>query len=168
MNAKRWSKRKHDNVVRIAHCKNSALNIMWGNLERDDKWYVHTLEKVIENKEVKILWDVIKQSDKEIEARKPDIVTIKKEKNCRVIDISMPMDITSTSKKEKNEVKEDFKISGFQDRNTKNENITSDKVVPVICSALWSSTKHLKNCINELREHRYITKNNTTRTALES
>ena len=43
---------------------------MWGNLEKDDKWYVDTMENVIEKKDVKILWNVIIQSDKEIKARK--------------------------------------------------------------------------------------------------
>lgn len=73
---------------------------MWGNLEKDDKWYVHTMENVIEKKDVKILWNVIIQSDKEIKARKPDIVTIKKERNCKVINISVPCD-TTIRKKEK-------------------------------------------------------------------
>ena len=41
---------------------------------------IHTLEKFIENKDVKIM------------ARKPDIATIKKERNCRVIYILMPWD----------------------------------------------------------------------------
>ena len=51
----------------------------------------------------------------------------------------------------------------FQDRNTRNVNIASYKAVPVICGAIWSRTKNLQNCINELGEHRYIIKNNTTR-----
>lgn len=73
---------------------------MWGNLEKDDKWYVDTMENVIEKKDVKMLWNVIIQSDKEIKARKPDIVTIKKERNCKVINISVPCD-TTIRKKEK-------------------------------------------------------------------
>lgn len=73
---------------------------MWGNLEKDDKWYVDTMENVIEKKDVKMLWNVIIQSDKEIKARKPDIVTIKKERNCKVINISVPCD-TTICKKEK-------------------------------------------------------------------
>ena len=43
------------------------------NLKRSEKWYEHA-PGVNENEEIKILWDVMIQSDREIKARKPDIV----------------------------------------------------------------------------------------------
>ena len=50
---------------------------------------------------MKILWDVIIHCDREIKARKPDIVVVNKnEKNCAIIDIA----ISGVSKKEKKKI----------------------------------------------------------------
>ncbi|XP_063595812.1 uncharacterized protein LOC134772704 [Penaeus indicus] len=68
--AQKEYKRRHDNVARIVHwhlCKKY-------NLERTEKWYEHAPEGVVENDEVKLLWDVNIQCDHLIEARRPDIV----------------------------------------------------------------------------------------------
>ena len=71
------------------------------NLKRSEKWYEHALG-VVENEEVKILWDLVIQCDKEIKARKPDIVVVNKnEKSCSIIDIAIPGDINLV-KKDKN------------------------------------------------------------------
>ena len=43
---------------------------------------------------MKILWDVLFQCDREIKARKPDIIVVNKnERSCTIIDISIPGDI---------------------------------------------------------------------------
>ena len=67
--AQKQYKRRHDNVSKIVHWK------LWGkyNLKRSEKWYEHAPESVVENEEVKVLWDVTIQCDREIKARKPDI-----------------------------------------------------------------------------------------------
>ena len=71
------------------------------NLKRSKKWYEHALG-VVENEEVKILWNVVIQCDKEIKARKPDIVVVNKnEKSCSIIEIAIPGDINLV-KKDKN------------------------------------------------------------------
>ena len=47
------------------------------------------------------MWDVIIHCDREIKARKPDIVVVNKnEKNCAIIDIA----ISGVSKKEKKKI----------------------------------------------------------------
>ena len=57
------------------------------DIQRDDKWYDHKSEGVIENERAKI------HCDHHIEHRKPDIVLIEKEsKLCRIIDIACPAD----------------------------------------------------------------------------
>ena len=71
------------------------------NLERSEKWYEHAPECVVEDEEVKDLWDVMIQFDGEIMARKPDIVVVNKnERICAIIDITIIGDIT-VSEKEK-------------------------------------------------------------------
>ena len=70
------------------------------NLIRSEKWYEHALG-VVENEEVTILWDAVIQCDREIKARKPDIVVVNKnERSCAIIDIVIPGDIR-VSEKEK-------------------------------------------------------------------
>ena len=59
------------------------------------------MQKVPRKDEVKDLWDVMIQFDREIMARKPDIVVVNKnERICAIIDIAIIGDIT-VSEKEK-------------------------------------------------------------------
>ena len=105
--AQKESKRRHDNVARIVHEKLCGKY----NLKRSEKWYEHAPEGVVENEEVKILWDVMIQCDREIKARKPDIVVVNKnERSCAIIDIAIPGDIRVTAKeKEKTERHQELK-----------------------------------------------------------
>ena len=90
--AQKEYKRRHDNVARIVHWKLCGKY----NLKRSEKWYEHAPEDVVENEEVKILWDVMIQCDREIKARKPDIVVVNQnERSCARIDIAIPPDIKS-------------------------------------------------------------------------
>ena len=51
-------------------------------------------EVVVENEEVKVLWDINFQSNNMIEARKSDIIVIdKKERKGIIIDIALPADV---------------------------------------------------------------------------
>ena len=141
--AQKEYKRRHDNVARIVHWKLCEKY----NLKRSEKWYEHAPEDVVENEEVKILWDVMIQCDREIKARKPDIVVVNKnERSCAIIDIAIPGDIR-VSEKEKE------KIERYQElkREIKRMwNIRSIKVIPVVVGALGSTSKKLKICIEEL------------------
>ena len=51
----------YNNVARIVHRKLCGKY----NLIRSEEWYEHALEGVVENEEVKILWDVMIQCDRE-------------------------------------------------------------------------------------------------------
>ena len=66
--AQREYKRRHDNVARIVHWAICGKY----DIQRDDKWYDHKPEGVIENERAKILWDFMIQCDHQIEHRKPD------------------------------------------------------------------------------------------------
>ena len=60
---------------------------------------------------MKILWDVMIQCEREIKARKADIVVVNKnERNCAIIDIAIPGDIrVSEREKEKIERYQELK-----------------------------------------------------------
>ena len=73
---------------------------MWKyNLKKSEKWYEDAPEGVVENTEVKILWDIMIQCDREIKERKTDTFVVNKnERSCKIIDIAIPGDIRVTEK----------------------------------------------------------------------
>ena len=132
-------RRRHD-VAKIVHWKLSGKY----NPKRSEKWYKHAPEDAVENEEVKNLWDVMIQCDREITTRKPDIVAVNKnERSCAKIDIAIPRDIR-VSEKEKE------KIERYQElkREIKRmRNIKSNRFIPVVVGTLGSTSKKLKKCI---------------------
>ena len=135
--ARKEYKRRHDNVARIVHWELCGKY----NLKRSEKWHENVPEGIVESEEVKILWDVMILYDREIKARKPDIVVVNKNETCYAItDIAIPGDIRD-SKKEKE------KIERYQElkREIKRiRNIRSIKVIPVVVGALCSTSKKLQ------------------------
>ena len=93
--AQKEYKRRHDNVARKIHwdiCKKRGL-------ECSEKWYEHAPEGVVENDDVKLLWDVNIQCDNVIKARKPDLILVdKKERKATIIDIAVPADVNVEEK----------------------------------------------------------------------
>ena len=88
---------EHDNVARINYWRLCGKY----NLKRYEKWYGYAPEGVIKNEEVKILWDVVIQSGREIKTRKPDIVVVNRnERSCAIIDIAIPGDIAKRRNRE--------------------------------------------------------------------
>ena len=87
------------------------------------------------------------QYDIKIKVRKPDIVVVNKnERSCTIIDIAISGDIRVCEKeKEKMERYQELKRKIKRMRNIK-----SIKVIPVVVGALVSTSKKLKNCIEEL------------------
>ena len=61
--------------------------------DHTNKRYMHNPEPVLENETNKFLWDFEIQTDHIISARRPDlIITIKKEKTCRIVDFVVTVD----------------------------------------------------------------------------
>ena len=62
-------------------------------------WYKHKPQKVVETESATILWNFSIHTDRTIQGNKPDI-TIKhhKEKSCKLIDFTFPMDINISAK----------------------------------------------------------------------
>ena len=64
--AQKEYRRRHDNVAKKFQwdfCKNG--------LEHTEEWYEHVPEGVVENEEIKVLWDINVQCDNVIETRRP-------------------------------------------------------------------------------------------------
>ena len=60
-------RRRHDNVAKKFQwdfCKKNGL-------EHTEEWYEHVPEGVVENEEIKVLWDINVQCDNVIETRRP-------------------------------------------------------------------------------------------------
>ena len=79
--AQKEYKRRHGNVTKKVHwdfCKKNGL-------EHTEKWYKHVPVGVVENEEVKFLWDIFVQCDNVIEARRPDIIVIDKKQRKGII-----------------------------------------------------------------------------------
>ena len=62
------------------------------NFEARDKWYKNEPENALENEDYKILWDFSIQTDHVIEAQRPDLIVVDKEKSCKIIDFAVPGD----------------------------------------------------------------------------
>ena len=83
-------KRRHDNVGKYIHwivCKKY-------NIDSNARWYEHSPKCIVESNDIKILWDCVIQCDKEIDARRPDIVIVDKlQKEVKIIDVAIPGDV---------------------------------------------------------------------------
>ena len=95
-------KLRHDSVGRYVHwqfCEKLGFN-------RARLWYEHKPESVIENKNLKILWDFIIQCDHMIEAKRPDIVVVDNvEKETMIINVAISGD-TRVCDKEREKTEE--------------------------------------------------------------
>ena len=84
--AQKEYKRRHDNLGKIVHWKLARKC----NFEAGEKCYEHKPESVLENEDYKILWDFNIQTDRVIEARRPDLFIVdKEEKSCKIIDFAV-------------------------------------------------------------------------------
>ena len=74
-----------------------ARAILWDlsgkcGFERNERWYDHVLENVLENDDYKLDFSV--RTDHEIGARRPDLMIIdKRDRSCQIIDVAIPEDV---------------------------------------------------------------------------
>ena len=132
--AQREYKRRHDTVAKLVHWKLCEMH----NLERTEKWYEHCPKGVVENDDVKLIWDINIQCDNIIEARRPDLILVdKKGKSCVIVDIAVPDDCRVREK-------ELEKIEKYQNLKIELKRLWSMKkveIVPVVVGALGCSSK---------------------------
>ena len=95
-----YKKCRHDKVAAMLHW---SLCQQYG-FPCTEKSYEHVITKemrVLENDEVKVLWDFPIQTDEKLEHNRPDTAIVKKKKRtCMLIDVACPFD-TRIERKEK-------------------------------------------------------------------
>ena len=83
--AQKEYKRRHDNIGKLYKKY---------NIDSKARWYAHSPKGIVERNNIEILWDGVIQCDKEIEARRPDIVIVDKLHNeVQIIDVAIPGDV---------------------------------------------------------------------------
>ena len=110
-------------------------------LSKNERWYDHVPESVLENDDYKLLWDFSVRTDYEIGARRSDMMIIdKSDRSCQIIDVAIPEDGRVREK-------EDEKIEKFQDlaREVRRMWGVRSKVIPVVEGALESVPLRLKD-----------------------
>ena len=78
--------------------------------------YEHALEGAVENKEIKVLSDINIQCNNRIEARRPDLIVIKKKEQKGIIIDIVPADVRVEEKQKK-------KMEKYQDLKKRDQKI---------------------------------------------
>ena len=116
------------------------------NFEAGDEWYEYESESVLENEDLKILWDFSIHTDHVIEARRPDLVAVdKKERICKIIDFAVPGD-------SRIEEKEKDKLGKYQDLGKEIQKIWNIKVkmIPLDVVSLGAIPKQFGNRLKQI------------------
>ena len=134
--------RRHNEVARAVHwdiCKAYGVNVA-------TSYWKHEPPDVVETQNAKILWDFDIQTDRYIQARRPDIVIRdKSKKKITIIDIAIPED-RNIHHKEKE------KIDKYQDLRLELRRLWNcqAEIVPVVVGALGSTTPKLKKYLSSI------------------
>ena len=135
--------RRHDTVAKLVHWKLCEKH----NLERKEKWYEHCPEGVVEDDDVKLIWDINIQCDNVMEARRPDLILVdKKAKSCVIINVAVPGGCRIHEK-------EIEKIERYQNLKIELKRVWSLKkveVVPVVVGALGCISKGFSGWMDTL------------------
>ena len=138
--AQKEYKRRHNNVAGVVHWKLCGKY----NLKKSEKWYEHAPEGADKNEEVKILWDVMIQCNRESKARKADIVVVNtNERSCARTDIAIPGPVRVREKEKK-------KIERYQELKRKikrMQKIRSIEVIPVVWGHFLAHQQNWRNAL---------------------
>ena len=113
------------------------------------KWWCHVPAQVVENHQVKILWDFNIYCDIFISARRPDLTIVEKTKNLvTLVDVAIPADKRILEKEQE-------KITKYQDLRTELEYLWNKKtrIIPVVIGALGAMSNHFHDFIKQLDLH---------------
>ena len=140
---------RHDRVGVVIHwvmCQ--RFGFPFGN-----KWYDHTPERVLQNEDVKILWDFSIQTDHKLDHNKPDILILdKRKRECHIIDVACPFD-TRVKEKERE------KIEKYQDLKREIGRLWECRkvtVIPVVIGALGTIGKNFKSWTKMIEMDNYL------------
>lgn len=132
-------KNRHDRVGQYLHWK--ICNHF--SIKTQSNWYEHHPDAVTEGKNVTILWDFSIQTDRAIQANRPDIVIKdRKNKECLLIDMSVPSDRNVSAKTFE-------KISKYKDLEIEVEKMwhLKSRTIPVVIGALGLIKKGAKDYV---------------------
>ena len=108
------------------------------NLERKEKWYEHYPEGVVEDDDVKLIWDINIQCDNVMESRRPDLILVdNKVKSCIIVDVAVPDDCRICEK----EIEKIEKYQNLKRELKKLWSLKKVEVVPVVVGALGCISK---------------------------
>ena len=136
-------KARHDRIAAALHW---SLCKVFG-FKHAKYWYEHRAEKVLENDDVKLLWDFHIQSDHMIEHCRPDLLLVdKKIKTATIIDVAVPGDTRIVTK-------EQDKILVYQDLRReikKNWDLRMVVIVPIMIGALGAVTSNFAKYLDSI------------------
>ena len=86
--AQRDNKRRHDSVAKSVHWKLCEKH----NFERKEKRYKHCPEGVVEDDDVKLIWDINIQCENVMEVKRPNLILVDKKAKLYIIiiDVAIP------------------------------------------------------------------------------
>ena len=116
------------------------------------KSYEHFVDKemaVLENEEVKLLWDFSIQTEIRIDHNKPDLVLLdKKGRTCYIIDVVCPFD-TRVEKKEKEKFEHNTDLK-YELLKVWNREITKVYIIPIVIGALGIVAKNVAKYLEKI------------------
>ena len=115
---------------------------MWigKTLERAKSWYEQKPEGVVESETFKVLWDFTVQCERKIDAKRPDIVFIDKEREVVITGVAIPGD----DRVEGKELEKLEKYQLLKDEIAKVWRMRKVIVVPVVIGALGAVSVNFK------------------------
>ena len=103
------------------------------NIEGQEEWYEHCPKGVVENGDVKLIWDINIQCDNVMEARSPGLILVDKKAKSRVIiDAAIPGDCRIGEK----EIKKIEKYQNLKSELKRPWSLKKVEVVPVVVGVL--------------------------------
>ena len=132
---------RHNEVAKILHYN---MCVEYGVAVPKNYWR-HQPLNVTETSEMKLLWDYEIQTDRRIQARRPDLVLVNKtQRNAIIIDIAVPEDRNIA-------VKEREKIDKYQDLCLEIKRLWNVKtqVIPIVIGAMGSHSNRLQDYLSK-------------------
>ena len=121
---------------------------MWigKTLERAKSWYEQKPEGVVESETFKVLWDFTVQCERKIDAKRPDIVFIDKEREVVITGVAIPGD----DRVEGKELEKLEKYQLLKDEIAKVWRMRKVIVVPVVIGALGAVSVNFKEYMKRI------------------
>ena len=121
---------------------------MWigKTLERAESWYEQKPEGVVESETFKVLWDFTVQCELKIDAKRPDIVFIDKEREVVITGVAIPGD----DRVEGKELEKLEKYQLLKDEIAKVWRVRKVIVVPVVIGALGAVSVNCKEYLKRI------------------